>query len=286
LRELLWLVIYPAMAPINKKNKSPSAPGEAAYDQLQDRLMGITANRVVQPRTDVRKAATFVLSTVAGRLKDANLRALFTSLPGTVFDHSALADLIPAAQLALWAQTKLAVDKASELPGRLPVELVDQSTALRTRMLELCTYHFKGDTSLGPQVEDIRAGSGYIDLAEDLSRLSTLYKTQQQILKQDLRFYKAADADEALALSQRITSELRLQPDSAKAARELGWRSWALLQELYEEVAQAGRFLLWRQDGETAFPSLHAVGRSRSHRRTSKPAPSAPQPGGSPAPSA
>ena len=265
------------ISPAKGRDKSAvSDPGEAAYERLRSRLTAITPDRVVQPRTDVRAAATFVLSDIAGRFKDATLRARFASLPAAEFDHSAVEDLFPAAQAALWAQAQLAVDEAGDLPVRLPVELVDESTALRTRMLEVCTYHFKGDSKLRLQVEDIRSGSGYVDLAEDLRRLGTLYTIHAQTLKQDLRFYNATDAQDALNLSQRITTEMRTQPGRAQAARELGWRTWALLQELYEEVARGGRFLL-RQDGDAAFPSLHAVGRA-SKKRSAKPASDSAQP--------
>ncbi len=109
-------------------------------------------------------------------------------------------------------------------------------------MLEVCAYHFRDDAALRAQVDDIRSGQGYLDLAEDLSRLAGLYRAQAATLKQDLRFYRANDATDALDLSGRITRGLRSQ--GPQAAREVAWRTFAVLAALYAEVARAAHFLL------------------------------------------
>ena len=244
-------------------------PGEAAYQKLQPRLAKIAAEQLAPPRTQASLAASFVLSSVVPLVMDKKLRARYAALPATEFDHSALADLEPAAQAALWAQAQLAAADAGAPGGRLPVDLIDQATELRQLMLTVCEYHFRDDAPLAQQIADIRSGSGYLDLAEDLQRLGALYRSERDTLKQDLRFYKAEDAATALKLSQRITSELRFQ--SSQDARQVAWRTWALLLELYEEVARGGRFLL-RQAGDAAFPTIITAGRAAARRsRPAKP---------------
>lgn len=120
-------------------------------------------------------------------------------------------------------------------------------------MLDVCAYHFRDDAALRAQVDDIRSGQGYLDLAEDLHRLAGLYRGQAATLKQDLRFYREGDAKDALDLSGGITRELRSQ--GPQAAREVAWLTFAVLAALYAEVARAAHFLL-REAGEAAFPSL------------------------------
>lgn len=248
--------------------------GEAAFLRLRARLGKLAAERIVQPRAGVREAASFVLSDTLRRLRDAGLRARFAALPAAEFDHSALADLGPAAEAVLWTQTELATAEAGSAGARLSVALVTQATALRNQMLEVCAYHFREAPALHAQVEDIRSGHGYLDLAQDLQRLAALYRAQAALLKQDLRFYRAGDAAEALALATRITSELR--PQGPQAARDAAWRAWTLLTDLYAEVARGAHFLL-REAGQVAFPSLHAVSRSTPRRRgKTPPAPPAP----------
>lgn len=253
----------------------PAASGEAAHARLQSRLSAIPRERVVQPRADVRAAAAHVLSDTVPRLADPALRARFAALPATEFDHAALPDLEAAAQALLWVQSRLSTAEAAETGARLPVALLGEATALRKDMLEVCTYHLRGDAQAVKQLDDIRSGKGYLDLAEDLSRLAALYRARHATLAQDRRFYRPEDAATAESLSQRIGSELR--PKGTQPARERVWRTWALLLALYEEVSRGGRFLL-REQGEVAFPPLHNVGRAASKKGKTQPAAPAPAP--------
>ena len=243
-------------------------PGEAAFLRIQARVDAIPAAQVSQPRGDVRRAASLVLSDTVPRLADRGLLARFASLPRAEFDHSALDLLQPAAQAALWTQAQLAEAEAGASGARLPVELVAEASALRTRMLEVCAYHFRDDAALRAQVEDIRSGQGYLDLAEDLSRLAGLYRAQAATLKQDLRFYRAGDAKDALDFASRITRELRSQ--GPQAARDVAWRTFAVLAALYAEVARGANFLL-REAGEAAFPSLITASRAAPRPREKSP---------------
>lgn len=254
--------------------KAPSDPGEAAFLRIQARVNALPAAQVGQPRGDARMAASFVLSDTVPRLVDRGLLARLAALPKAEFDHSALADLRPAAEAVLWTQTQLAQVDAGASGARLPVDLVAEASALRGRMLDVCAYHFRDDAALRAQVDDIRSGQGYLDLAEDLSRLAGLYRAQAATLKQDLRFYRAADATDAFDLSGRITRELRSQ--GPQAAREVAWRTFAVLAALYAEVARAAHFLL-RDAGPAAFPPLYAVSRAAPKRRD-KTAPAPPTP--------
>lgn len=245
--------------------------------KLAARLDAVPKERVGAPRADVRVAASFVLSDTVGRLKDAELLKALRSLPARYFDAKAIEELQPAAQAALWAQQQLASDEA-QLPGaRLDVALVSLATGLKRRMLDVCEYHFRDEPRLAGEVEDIRGGTGYLDLAEDLGRLARLYRDNHKTLKQDLRFYRTGDAASALTLAGRITSELRKQ--APEAARDQAWRTWAFLLERYEEIAAACRFLRRKEGGEAEFPSLHTVGRpERRSKKEPVPGPDAAKP--------
>ena len=242
-------------------------PGEAALAKLGPRLEKIPQERLSAPRADVSAASSFVLSEIVPRLADPALLARLKSVPAAEFDASAIADLEPAAQAALWTQGRLASAEAQESGVRLPLTLIDEATSLRARMLKLADYHLGEKPQAKAELDDIRSGQGYLDLAEDLRRLAVLYRSSHETLRLDTRFYRQEDAETAGKLSQRIVSELR--PQGPGQAREQAWRAWALLVERYEEVAAAGRFILRRQGGETAFPSLYTA--SRAQRRNKKP---------------
>ena len=149
-------------------------PGEAALAGLSSRLAALPSERVVAPRTDVRAAATFVLSTIAERLKDADLVKRLRTLPATELDPGVVADLLPAAQAVLHTQTRLAMTEAQQPGPRLPTDLIDQATALRERMLRVVEYHLTDTAEHEKEIASIKAGQGYADLAEDLARICAM----------------------------------------------------------------------------------------------------------------
>lgn len=242
-------------------------PGEAALAELLPRLRALPAAQVKQPRLDMRAAASFVLSQIVPRVSEPKLNKRLQSLPRAEFDHAAVAALQPAALACLTAQARLASAEAQRETVRLPVDLIDEATAVKTRMLRVCTYFFEDHPQLGAELSDIRAGNGYLDLAEDLTRLAAIYRAQSTTVSHDGHFYDKQDVVNATKLATRITSELR-GGDKDKTARDLAWRALALLQELYDEVASACRFLERKRDGERNFPSLHSA--AGSGRRPSR----------------
>lgn len=274
-----------AKAPANKpapatvtRDVRPSArggdPGEAALAGLASRLAALPPERVIAPRTDPRAAATFVLSTLAERLKDADLVKRLRTLPATELDPAMMTDLLPAAQAVLYTQTRLAVTEAQQPGPRLPTELIDQASALRDRMLRVVEYHLSDSVEHEKEIASIKAGHGYTDLAEDLNRLATLYRAEGKNLREDRRHYQSGDAVAAVQVSHRIQRELRPAEADPKV-REQAWRAFAVLLELYEEVAAACRYILRKSHGEALFPSLITAGKAR-RRSSADPAPSPP----------
>ncbi|MGC4047568.1 MAG: hypothetical protein QM758_27555 [Armatimonas sp.] len=74
-----------------------------------------------------------------------------------------MSDLKPAALACLCSQAQLASSTAQTVTVRLPVDLLDEATRVKRRMLKVCAYHFAEDTPLGAEVADIRLGTGYLD---------------------------------------------------------------------------------------------------------------------------
>lgn len=268
-----------AAPPPPKSAATTPDSAEEALALLMPRLLEIEASAVSQPRNDVRAAASFVLSEIVPRVNEVGLnRRLQSFLPAAEFDFSAVADLKPAAQACLASQAQLASSTAQTATVRLPIELLDEATRVKQRMLKVCTYHFGEDTQLGAEVSAIRLGTGYLDLAQDLLRLGALYKQNAATLALDGRYYDGQDGARASALSARITSELRQAP-SANSARDLAWRAYAFLAERYEEVASACRFLERKTDGEQRFPSLRvATSQGRKRPQTKDDAAPGPEP--------
>lgn len=246
-------------------NFDPEA-ARAAFERLAPRLDAIPAERLQMPRTGV-DAAAIVAYGVACSLAQPNVRALFELLPERLFNLADLDDLAPAA-LATWhAAAQLLSANAQGSEAKLPVGLVDEATRVKARMLRVADYHFDADSPQGREVADIRSGTGYRDLAQDLTRLAKLYRDNEATLRQDTVRYEAADAGRADTLSGAIFRELGVARNQEQ--RRWGERvmqAWALLSGLYEEVTATATWLRRRESGAPRYPSLVTAGRAAPRR--------------------
>ena len=266
------MVAMPVEKAVKKPRKvAPAAEvdpdaGRAAFERLMPRLDKIPAERLQAVRTGVDAAAIVALG-IASELNQPKSRALFEQLPSELFDIADLDDLGPAA-LATWhAATQLLSASAQGSEAKLPVALVDEATRLRTRMLRVIDYHFEPDMPQGREAADIRSGTGYRDLAQDLTRLAVLYRDNAAALKADTIRYRVEDAARGDALAGTILKEL----SAARNTEQKRWaervmQAWALLSDLYAEVTATAAWLRRRDEAAPRYPSLFAAGRAAPRR--------------------
>jgi hypothetical protein len=238
--------------------------GKAAFEALLPRLRAIPAEDVITPRADVAALAIAVVP-IARRAASAPMRDRFAMLPPQLFDIRHVDDLETIARAARYARN-IHVTATATRPSeaRVPTELVDRAVEVRGRMLSLVTYWFARDAALKAEVDDIRAGQGHADLAQDLNRLARLYREQHATVSRDPLNYVEGDADLADRLAEQIFDELGLSARSRPATADDVARAWTLLRNVYDEVAATGRWLFRNEDGEASFPALFALRRSPS----------------------
>ena len=248
-------------ATVGEASPDPKA-AEKAFDAAQPRLLALSPSGLLSQNVGYEKVA--VAAAAVGRFvkqKDAHER--FASLPKKHFDMAVVEDLEPLA-LAMWhVAVELKSANAGKSEAKLPPALVEQSYSLRNRMMALAVYHYGDDPKEKDEIDDIKLGTGYEDLASDLQRLSKLYRRHLAYVKADAKNYRAGDEILAGTLAQSILQEL----GEAKNREQRQWidlaaRAWTLLAKTYEEVAAAGRWLWRNEGGDDMFPSLYAVGRS------------------------
>lgn len=129
---------------------------------------------------------------------------------------------------------------------------------------------------VGPQLATLRSGIGHQDLAADLLGYAAIYREHWDILSLDKKHFRSSDAEDAVKIAEEMITHLgaRLSPEARQAADLLS-RAWTLLWDTYEEVVQAGRWLLRHEPrGADTFPSLIALSRPRRSRNKSKAEPS------------
>ncbi len=256
-------------------------PNEAAFQQTEAHRAALDLGAVFQPRgLDPERAANFGID-LGIRLTDPEWRARFALLSAKTFDPSLLDRLLPAARAVAWARALMSDRLAGERAARLPTGLVQEATKLREAMLKLASYHLSADPVAGPIIADIRQGSGYEDLAQDLERTAKLYGQFQGVLSKD-PYFNAGDPSRAQDLAAQVRKELGAGASAKQnQAQQDADRAWTLFALTYDEVAAAGRFLWRKEKGEEIFPSLFQVARAskRAGAATPPPAPSPAGPG-------
>lgn len=235
-----------------------------AFEVLKPHLDAIDEVRRVN--VNLQRAVVFAAAT--GRtVRTPEVRERFATLPESVFDIRHVDDLENVA-MAAWhsvVESKRAAVGASQ--ATLDSGLVAAATALKGRMFQVLEYHLGDDSAVRGELDSIREGGGYLDLANDLIRLVRQYEVHAQALAGDTRHYRETDREEASRVAHAIMREL----GEACSGDAIVWsdyvsRAWTLLASVYEEVSVAGRFLFRHENPDALFPSLVTVSRARTIR--------------------
>lgn len=248
-----------------------------AFEMLRPHLADLAEVR--RGNVNLQRVAIFAAAT--GRwVRSPGVREQFAALPAAAFDVAHVDRLEPTA-LALWhalVEAKRAAVGASQVA--VAGEVIKQAKALKRRMYQVIEYHLGSDSAVRAELDAIREGTGYMDLAEDLMRLARLYEAHAPALAGDTTHYRQSDREEASRMAHVIVHELgEVRQSEAAIWSDHVRRTWTLLANSYDEISAAGRFLLRHQDAEARFPSLITVARARPSRG---PAGDAPRDDGSP----
>ncbi len=256
-----------------KKPPVDADAAKAAFDKLLPRLEQLPKESLLSLNTSVDAAAIVALG-IARELSAPAMRARFEMLPPQLFDIADLDNLEIASLAAWYAATGLLSANAQGTEAKLPVELVDDATKLKTQMLKVGDYHFDAATPNGREIADIRLGTGYRDLAQDLARLARIYRAEQKKLKNDKVHYRAEDATRADELSHRVLEELSASRSTEQALwTERVHRAWTLLIGFYGEVTTTAAWLRRKEGGASPYPSLVTAGRAARRARAEEPQP-------------
>ncbi len=266
--------------------EAPPDPDAAkhAYEKMKPALDAITTVKV--GRAGLDQAALYVLRQVK---ELAAYRPRFALLPKELFNMAHFDELSAVALAAFYAQVQLDSATATASEVQVPLSIIDPADALKAEMMTVVVYHLAYRSArLKAEIDDIRLGSGYADLASDLSRLKTLYENDLHPLHADLKVFAAedphfheGDAAEAGQRASQILDEMaKVRTVAEIAARDMAARAWTLLLSRWETIGSAAETVLGKQVAARIFGSLYAAGRAA--RRPGKKA-AAPTKGAAPA---
>jgi hypothetical protein len=249
----------------------------AAFTKIAPRLRAISRDVVETPNADIPIIITRILKIADAVAADS---ARFAALPD--FDASCIDDLGTIAW-ALWhTRVEYLAGGVNASGAQLPTDLVQPAQELRARMLRVLEYHFVNDEQIMAELASIRQGSGYLDLAMDLSRLGRLYHLHDDVLSNDKVHWRDKDQMLAINLAEKITQTIKAAQGTVVEWADMQARAWTLLRRTYDEIAAAGRFLYRQDDPLAHFPPLNAMQpRARTARKPAEETPAAtPQPHG------
>lgn len=236
---------------------------EEAFERLLPQLRALSVNDVPQVKVNVQSAAMAALR-VDRVLQDPEIRAQLLATGAPTFDPGIVGKLRERALAAWYARQRFLSATAAANAVRLSPQVVEQATKVRERMLKVVRYYLEGDV----EVDDIRQGAGYTDLANDLGRLVLLYRQHQARVAVDPLHYDPADVERAQGLHRAILDELaRGGNGDYEKWRDLQARGYALLRDTYDAIRAAALFVFRRDPMlQARFPSLITASRKPSKR--------------------
>jgi hypothetical protein len=242
--------------------------GKKALDALGPELDALPESALGPMRFDV-EMATFAALAVAGFVGAREVRARFARLPVEEIAEDCVDCLAPACFATLYALAEARAAGALETDAKIAASIIAEATEVEQRMQSVCEYHLADDPEVAPELDRLRPGKGYRDLANDLHGYARLYELRREVVKGDPKHYRAGDAARARELAGIIIQGLSAaMTPRARTAYDRYLRSWALLEQRYSEVRAAGQWL-FRKDArrDELFPSLVTASRPTVQRR-------------------
>ncbi len=252
---------------------TPRADARALWDARRADLMRLDPQAVATLPGNLQLSAMAALN-VAAWCKTPSARARFEQLAAaSLFDLANLDRLDEAASLALYAASRYKAAKGVRSAARLPAALDESSKELRDRMFSCAEHALEDDAGATREVDRIRAGSGYLDRANDLVALAELYRQHPKDVRLDGKKFRETDEGEALSTAEAIFRALGVEAKGdGEDWRDLQHRAWVELATRYREVRRWGLALFADEpDVDERLPDLVAASRS-ARKAPNKPA--------------
>lgn len=105
----------------------------------------------------------------------------------------------------MYLETRERASRSDASGLRVDGTLISEGLPLRERMVRVLDYHFWNDAQMQAELSSRRFSRGRARLADDLTRLATLYTERAARLAGDATHDGPSDAARARVISQRFT---------------------------------------------------------------------------------
>jgi len=239
----------------------PGAP--EALGRVKPALSALDPQKITTFRGNIPIAVANIFRVRAAYAEDKTLFAailMAAGIPADSFD-----DLEDRAK-ALW-QSDLLLRQAMD-PEDEVTPLVVEGTVLRRRLFRVATYLWEHDPIIAPTLDEIRAGSGYMDLADDLQALPLLFSGHWDSASSEVRL-DAAEIERAKQIGFALASALgrRADGEDLSELRDQRNRAAVYADEALDTLrAVAGVVFLNDAEGRRPYVTLH----NRPQRRRAR----------------
>lgn len=240
------------------KKAAPQKPGStldarAAYLQVESEFAAVTEADLVTINIDIPHAVSIVLGTVDG------LAALRPAIAQQIPNHSLESfDKLRIYALAAWYAHLLFLNETA--PKSAVKELMEEAIPLRANLLRDAEAAAGRGLVPSKTVDEIRAGQGNIDTANDLVALSALMNDNWKSL-QGKTAATSKEISRAGELGALLLSALGLReqaPTAPLPAADRRNRAFTLFYRVYDETRRAVSYLRWHDgDADELAPSLY-----------------------------
>lgn len=236
---------------------------EAAFEKLRARIEALPENAVASGAVSHDEAASKVLGVIEAMRTEPAIEQTLRTLPASIFDAKHL-DALGELTFALLHARRKAISEASTSSGvTVPVAVIEKAAELKATMMLVLEYYVGNEPQAAQELAAIRSGTGYLDLANDLSQLAALYTAHAKTLKHDKLRYDPAHA----TVAREVSFEIRRHYGAVAASNawsQASWRAFTLLEESYQEVRDAVSYVFrHKQSVVVLFPTLRPGGRRR-----------------------
>jgi len=257
--------------------KKPAAPptAAAAYAKIEKELDALTPAELAAINLDIPQAVSIVLGALPG------LAALRASIVKDLPNHPiAQFDKLETYALGAWFAHLLALPAGSASNPVKP--LIEEATPLRANLLSDAEALARRGLLDAAIVEEIRAGQGHVDMANDLVALSALFlsswaeiENRTAAIEKEIR--RAGELGPLLLAALGVREHGA--PVSPGDAADRRVRAFTLFSRAYDAVRRAVTYLRWHEDdADDIAPSLYKGrgGRSASTGGAATPSPETP----------
>jgi len=252
----------PRQKKVAPKKPAPPPDVRAAYLQIEPELSTLARGELATINIDIPQSVSIVLGVLEGL---APLRgAIVQGLPNHRIETF---DKLGTYALGAWYAHLLYINETA--PKSTVKALLEEASPLRANLLRDAEALAGRGLLPSKTVEEIRAGTGNIDTANDLVALSALFADNWKVLEgktaattQEVSRAGELGALLLVALGEREYADTGPLPSADKRAR-----AYTLFVQAYDETRRAVHYLRWHEgDADELTPSLYKGRGGRSNK--------------------